>query len=544
MLSADVVRRVEISSLRLGAVLGSGGQGRVVAVENYLIDDRWPAVLKTYNDSVSLNVAALEKFVAFPDQLHRNDRDWLMATTSWPWAIALDNGVARGFLMRAVPDIYFFNFLTVTQGSKAMLSTVEFLLNPDDYVSRSGISISEKDRLNLLSALGDVMSRLHALGVVIGDVSPKNLLFNLKSYSSCFFIDCDAISLHGESALQQVDTPEWEVPAGEERGTEASDSYKFGLLAIRLFARDQDSRDVSAAAALSPEMGRLAQRSQDSNPLNRPGPGSWVSAIRSAAASASSAGATQTSPVFPAEQAPSAPYQYDSPSTVRPPAGGPVRPPVAAAPRPRSNAKPLTLVGVGVAVLAIIAVIVGVSVANHNGNTSSLSSGSSPISSAGGPGGAASGAASSQAAPSAQPSTVGSVGISGDISGDSAATAVAGMFNTYFTGINNHDYQQAASVFDPSGIINPNDSSQVQQFANGVSTTSDSDMMLANVTPSDGSTVQTAEVQFTSNQQAGYGPKDQPDETCTNWDVTYNLTQGPSGNYLIHSSSSVGDSSC
>ena len=118
------------------------------------------------------------------------------------------------------------------------------------------------------------------------------------------------------------------------------------------------------------------------------------------------------------------------------------------------------------------------------------------------------------------------------------------MFNTYFTSINNHDYQQAASVFDPNGIVNPDNSSQVQQFANGVSTTSDSDMTLVNVTPSDGSTVQAAEVQFTSNQQAGYGPKDNPDETCTNWDVTYNLTQGSSGNYLIHSVSNASDSGC
>ena len=255
-MSAEAVRRVEVSSLRLGAVLGSGGQGRVVAVNNYLIDDRWPAVLKTYNNSVGLDVTGLEKIAAFPDQLHHNDRDWLTSVTSWPRAIAMDNGSVRGFLMRAVPDIYTFNFMTVTQGAMARLSTVEFLLNPDDYVRRSGISISEKDRLNLLGTLGDTMSRLHALGIVIGDFSPKNLLFNLRSYSSCFFIDCDAISLRGESALQQVDTPEWELPAGERRGTEASDSYKFGLLAIRLFARDQDSRDVSAVAALSPELGR------------------------------------------------------------------------------------------------------------------------------------------------------------------------------------------------------------------------------------------------------------------------------------------------
>ena len=220
-----------------------------------------------------------------------------MAVTSWPWAIAMDNGIVRGFLMRAVPDIYTFDFMAVTRGGKARLSTVELLLNSDNYVRRSGISISDKGRLNLLGTLGDTISRLHALGIVIGDLSPKNLLFNLKSYSSCFFLDCDAISLRGESALQQVDTPGWEVPAGEEKGTEASDSYKFGLLAIRLFARDQDSRDISAVAALSPELGRLAQLSQDSNPFNRPGPGTWVSAIQSAAAKASSVSVTQASSV-------------------------------------------------------------------------------------------------------------------------------------------------------------------------------------------------------------------------------------------------------
>jgi hypothetical protein len=118
------------------------------------------------------------------------------------------------------------------------------------------------------------------------------------------------------------------------------------------------------------------------------------------------------------------------------------------------------------------------------------------------------------------------------------------MFNTYFTGINDHNYQQAVSVYDPSGIVNPNDSSQVQHFAQGVSTTSDSGITLVNITPSDGSTVQTAEVQFTSHQQAGYGPQDDPNSTCTNWDVTYTLTVGSASNYLINNVSSASDSAC
>ena len=163
----------------------------------------------------------------------------------------------------------------------------------------------------------------------------------------------------------------------------------------------------------------------------------------------------------------------------------------------------------------------------------SLSSGTGSIGSAGSASTAASGAAGSPSAPAAQPSAVGSVGISDNISVDSAVTAVAGMFNTYFTGINDHNYQQATSVYDPNGIVDPNDS-----------TTSDSSITLVNVTPSDGSMVQTAEVQFTSNQQAGFGPKDNPESTCTNWDVTYTLTLGSSNNYLINSVSSASDSAC
>ena len=531
----DFVRRVEISSLRLGSELGSGGQGRVVEVENYFIDGKWPAALKTYSDGVNLNVDVLEKIVAFPDQLHPNDKDWLMGVSSWPWAIAMDNGTVRGFLMRVVPDIYRFSFMTVTQGSKAMLSTVEFLLNPDDYVRRSGISISERDRLNLLGTLAEAMSRLHAQGIVIGDVSPKNLLFNLNSYGSCFLIDCDAIALGGESALEQVDTPEWEVPQGEEKGTEVSDSYKFGLLAVRLFARDQASSDASALSTLSPELGRLAALSQDQNPLNRPAPGAWVAAIQSAASSASGVYTTQTAASQPSTS--SQGYQYGAASAAQPPHGSlaGMRPPTASVRPPRGNAAKL-LAFAGLGLIVLVAIIIGVN-ASHGSNTGSFSADGSS-------GGSASGAPSSQSAPSAQPTSVGSVSISSSASGDSAATAVAGMFNTYFTGINSRNYQQAVSVLDPNGkVTNPNDSNEVQQFANGVSTTSDSAMTLVNITPSDSSPAQSAEVRFTSHQQAGYGPKDDPSATCTNWDNTYMLSQGSSGNYLINNVSSH-DSAC
>lgn len=540
-----VVRRVEISSLTLGPVLGTGGQGRVNAVSGYLIDAKWPAVLKTYTGAVGVDYQALERIVAFPDQLHPNDRNWLLGTSSWPWAIVTDNGVPRGFLMREVPDVFKFSFVTVTQGVEARLSNVEYLLNSDDYVSRAGISISEKDRLNLLDALAQTMSRLHALGVVVGDLSPKNLLFNLNSYSSCFIIDCDAVALRGQSALQQVDTPDWEVFDGEEKGTEASDSFKFGLLAIRLFARDQSSRDVTALSALSGDLGRLARLSQDRATTSRPSPGGWTDAIQAAAVAASPANAAPSIAPRPAQPYPAVAQAFQP----RPSYGGsqhPYQPGPQTPARKRKTGNAAKALAMSAAALAaLVAILIGVN--SSHGSTGNVSADSTPGGSpAANSGSSNSGesAPSSQDIPSAQPTSAGLVGIGSSISGDSAAPPVAEMFNTYFTGINDKNYQQAASVFDPSGIIDPGSSSQVDQFAHGISTTTDSSPVLVDIEPSDGSQVETAEVQFTSNQQAGYGPKDDPDATCTNWDVTYGLSQDSSGNYLIQSVTSSTDSGC
>ena len=399
------MRRVEIGSLTQGAVLGSGGQGQVVAIDNYLIDGKWPTALKTYKSSVNLNALVLEKIVAFPDRLHPNDRDWLLGASSWPWAVAVDNGIPRGLLMRVVPSIYEFNFMTVTLGSKAMLSTVEFLLNSDSYIRTAGISISERERLILLGSLAATVSRLHALGVVVGDLSPKNLLFNSNSYTDCFLIDCDAIALKSESALEQIDTPDWEVPPFEKKGTEASDSLKFGLLAIRLFARDQSSHDISAISAVSPELGRLAALSQDSDPLKRPTPGSWVSAVQAATWSASRAAASQgattqtptpqSSPVHQSHR--TGGNQQDQPTGAHPRSTRP-------APRRRNGVRALGLSVVGL--LVIVLVVIGID-HHHSASLSSASGATSSGSASLIPSSAPAPPSSSPPAPSPEPARCG-----------------------------------------------------------------------------------------------------------------------------------------
>ena len=74
------------------------------------------------------------------------------------------------------------------------------------------------------------MADLHELDVVVGDLSPNNLLFSTTSRPRCYFIDCDAMRVGGRSILPQIETQDWQAPsAGEPIGTTYS-----RLLQVRL----------------------------------------------------------------------------------------------------------------------------------------------------------------------------------------------------------------------------------------------------------------------------------------------------------------------
>lgn len=368
-MTAVSVSRIDIGSLGHGQDLGRGGQGRVTAVSGTLIDGRWTAVLKIYSRDVAraLNTDALEMVIGFPGTIQADDRRWLFENTAWPAVIAEDQGNVRGFLMRVVPASYYFDFRTQTQGAVQKLADVAFLLNSDRYVSSSGLSVIDHDRLALLENLAAGLARLHRLGVVVGDLSPKNLLFSLKPAPSCFLIDCDAMLVRGRTVLPQVQTPDWEVPAGEPTATSATDAYKFGLLAIRLFARDQSSHDQLALAMVSAELGRLAAASQHKDPSRRPDPETWVSVL---------AAARQALPRGKAPAAPAAPWRRP-PIPVAPvsPATGQARPYSPPAPnRPKRASRHTAAKILGTAAAAVLVAIV-TAVGLHAGHPASPSAG-------------------------------------------------------------------------------------------------------------------------------------------------------------------------
>lgn len=525
------VPRVDVGSLNLGAELGRGGQGKVTAVTGFLVEGQWTAALKRYSSDVlaQADTAVLHELVYFPRQLSPGNGRWLLGNTAWPAVLAEDNGAICGFLMRTVPRRYYFDRQTQTLGSRQQLADIAYVLNDDSYVRDVGLSVSDWHRIALLKDLAGTLARLHSLGVIFGDFSPKNVLFSLQGAPSCFLIDCDAVQLNGESVTRQVQTPDWEAPAAETRATAATDAYKFGLLAIRLFARDQSSRDTTALRKLSPELGMLAQLSQQSDPQCRPLPAAWIAPLEEAANS----GAAQCTATASKQRPTTPPHRFSVPSA---PVGGlaATSPRVAGLAAPRRWRAPAALATAALLVLLLVVLVLAKATSGAPSQDAATS----------GPARTQTHTPEDPVKAKPLPTSVGLVTIGSRIARDPRAVAVAHIFNIYFRGINKHHYHRALSVFDPNGQMDPNDNLVVNTFAQGDATSTDSHVVLVRIGAAGTRPADVAEVTFRSKQAAGYGPADNPRETCTLWDITYRLVQSSSGSYLINKVQSVSDSGC
>ncbi|MFK0151542.1 hypothetical protein ACIQVL_33390 [Streptomyces sp. NPDC090499] len=273
--------RIARSNLVLGTALGGGGQGKVWAVEKRLINRKWPVAYKEYkpDSQGQLRIDALERMVAFlPGQPHSVGQ-WLAEQAAWPAALVTEGSQVRGFLMRQIPDEF---FLTVQSGERKARG-FEFLLNPLPYVNKMVGTVTPRQVFGLLLALADTLERLHGLGVVAGDLSPKNLLFSLSgARPSCFLIDCDAMGLRGDWVLKPVQTPGWQLPDGEAPETPEGDRYKFALLAVRLFLHEQHGRDVAALRRMDGAVADLAKRGLSRTAADRPALSDWLDPLRRA----------------------------------------------------------------------------------------------------------------------------------------------------------------------------------------------------------------------------------------------------------------------
>ncbi len=325
--------RISADALRIVKELGVGGQGQVLRVEPKPPADPAPVAYKRYRGYVrsEVDVAVLEDLIRLFHRQDNSTQRWLADRAAWPTSLVYDAGTPIGFLMRLAPPP-FFKALKMPTGPTDTLLALQFLLNEERYRNDRGIAVTDRHRLGLLRDMATTLAWMHEHDVAVGDLSPRNIVVSLEPDPRCFLLDCDAVRLAGASVLEQAETPDWSVPAGEEKATRATDIYKFSLLAIRLFAADQSIRDPDAIPVRYSRLRALARQSISITSTTRTSLGTWIDELDEAARPLSSAtqhmpfvsGPRLTSPTSPAATPPRRPPPTPPASTAAsPPASMP-----------------------------------------------------------------------------------------------------------------------------------------------------------------------------------------------------------------------------
>ncbi len=141
--------------------------------------------------------------------------------------------------------------------------------------------------------------------------------------------------------------------------------------------------------------------------------------------------------------------------------------------------------------------------------------------------GTVSGASAPSAAPSMSPgssATSGVLTVAPTVSQDADAPPVESFLNSYFSAINNHDYQQFRNLLDQKMA----QGESAQNFDTGYGSTRDSDATLTAISSMDAGQVR-ATVTFTSHQSPSQSPSD---SACTNWNVMLYLASNETGYVL------------
>jgi len=224
------------SSFYIGGKLAEGSFGNVFLAGNLKgLPSSGQYVYKEYKDYAKPNDTKLPSFVDFYYNLTPSAKEYLDSICSWPHEIVKENGGISGFLMPQVPAKFYCD-IKFSSGSKKVEAKFEHLLMPDSLLKRRQIPITNKKRYQLLYTLVKELDFFHEHKICIGDFSHSNILFSLGD-CSVFFIDCDSFRVEGNTIFPQTETGNWGVAEqypDEELGTEASDIYKLGLIALRL----------------------------------------------------------------------------------------------------------------------------------------------------------------------------------------------------------------------------------------------------------------------------------------------------------------------
>src|SRR5271163_4440685 len=303
-MTRQVIQREKLGALNK---IGQGGQGVVYGAPNVKTKFAASMVYKEYKTQTlaEIDFTALAAMPALvEDSLSYAQAERLISMAAWPCALVEDGCAPTGFVMPVIPEEFFIPLRTV-KGVSSTAAEFQHLLNHSSVVVARGINFGDAQRFTLLREVASGLAFLHKHGVCVGDISPKNLLFSLTPHEAVYFIDCDAMRINTVSALPQVETPGWNTPAGEELATIYTDTYKLGLLALRLLTGDQDTTNPGHLPSTTPaQLRQIITDTLTKPPHQRPLPEAWTNILGNAIEHAQRQPKTSTPPVSATPAAP------------------------------------------------------------------------------------------------------------------------------------------------------------------------------------------------------------------------------------------------
>ena len=508
-MSPPFAPRVERDSLGTLSEIARGGQGRVFSFSadpSTLPAVGYTELLYKEYDSETLAEFDVSALVAQVCRASAITRCGLGRRLAWPLMLVTVGDIPTGFLMQRAPLVFSVE-LALPRGPERKLGELQYALNGPEYTAQMGLPLTDRWRALILRSVATEMSALHQQQITVGDLSPKNLLASFSDEPSCFFLDCDAMDVDGRSVCRQVETADWEVPPGERLATVHSDSFKFALLATRLFAQSQDAREVTAIARFDSVLGELAYRGLRPDPSARPRPDHWIPALDAAAATAAEKKGLRDRSTGRPGAAPTRGGLADEPPTNRGDSS-------AGSTRTRRRGT-LGMVLAGVVVSALV-LLVGLGVANQGNTQPSQGSAPAPTS------GTDIGAASSGAVPAPNLNT-NLVTVSPAVAAQPRAPEVVQLVDRYFSAINAGDFDawEATVVPDRAGAQSRG------AWTTGYRSTIDQQVSLSSIAD-DGSGGVTIGLSFVSRQDVADAPPTlQAPRIC--WSATWPLEQTSNG---------------
>lgn len=233
MTSIANIERSELGELEQ---LGFGGEGYVYAT-GARPDEVYKALLGPAIPSARRRLGELLGELA---RMPAEDRTFLGSRLMLPTAFVYNNGSFVGYTMRRLPRSFY-----ALHGVKAHATDVESKWDLLMYRTNSGNNpnlvsaasgLDETAVLRVISDLAKTFDTLHRNGIIIGDVSGRNILWQHDEPFQVGLIDCDSMSLAKTGHPSTVaETPDWKAPAGVPPGTIDSDRYKLALAIYRAY---------------------------------------------------------------------------------------------------------------------------------------------------------------------------------------------------------------------------------------------------------------------------------------------------------------------